>query len=214
MPAAGFEQYLAQCSDDVTAASATGGTLPGCGDGAIDAPGEHCDGSDLGGESCASLGFAGGALACDGSCTFDTSTCQSAVTLAAVHQDVSPMTSLTVLASTPVWCGLDGSCEVAVNGPNVQTRLAGSGTFSGLDCAPTASTTNPIKVELRSGTCGTALSGGDLDVTMGTTAWAPGTPGGTATSFTGGECVVLRFTAAANADPATVRCSVKQVAGS
>lgn len=213
VPAAGFEQYLAQCSDDVTAASATGGSLPGCGDGAIDVPGEQCDGNDLGGATCTSLGFAGGILACDGSCTFDTASCQSAAALAAVHQDVSPMTSLSVSSTTPVYCGLDGSCEVDANGPNVQTRLAGSGTFTGLDCAPTGGTTNPIKVELRSGTCGTALAGGDLDVTMGTTAWSPGTPGGTATSFTGGECVVLRFSAAANAGQATVRCSVKQVAG-
>jgi len=214
VPAGGFEQYLAQCSDDVAAASATGGSLPACGDGAIDVPGEQCDGSDLGGETCTSLGFAGGLLACDGSCAFDTASCQSAAPLAAVHQDVSPMTSLLVLSTTPVYCGLDGSCEVAANGPNVQTRLAGSGTLTGLDCAPTGSTTNPIKVELRSGTCGTALEGGDLDVTMGTTAWAPGTAGGTATTFAGGQCVVLRFSAAANAGQATVRCSVKQSAGS
>ena len=214
VPAAGFEQYLAQCSDDVAAASAAGGSLPACGDGAIDVPGEQCDGSDLGGETCTSLGFAGGLLACDGSCAFVTSSCQTAATLTAVHHDVSPMTSLTVLSTTPVYCGLDGSCEVDENGPNVQTRLAGSGTFTGLDCAPTGNTTNPIKVELRSGTCGTALAGGDLAVTMGTTAWAPGTPGGTATTFAGGQCVVLRFSALANADQATVRCSVKQSAGS
>lgn len=214
VPVAGFEQYLEQCSDDVAAASAAGGSLPACGDGAIDVPGEQCDGDDLGGASCTSLGFAGGVLACDGSCAFDTASCHSAAALAAVHQDVSPITSLSVSSTTPVYCGLDGSCEVDANGPNVQTRLAGSGTFTGLDCAPTGNTTNPIEVELRSGTCGTALAGGDLEVTMGTTAWAPGTPGGTATSFAGGQCVVLRFSAAANADQATVRCSVKQTAGS
>ena len=213
-PVSGFDQYLAQCSDDVAAASVAGGSLPACGDGVIDVPGEQCDDSDLGGASCASLGFAGGALACDGSCSFDTASCQSAGGLSAVHQDVSPMTSLLVTSTTPVYCGLDGSCEVAPNGPNVQTRLAGSGTFTGLDCAPTGSTTNPIKVEMRTGTCGTTLAGGDLEVTMGTTAWAPGTPGGAATSFVGGQCVVLRFSAAASADQATVRCSVKQVAGS
>lgn len=214
VPAAGFEQYLGQCSDDVAAASATGGSLPGCGNGIVDVPGEQCDGSDLAGATCTSLGFAGGALACDGGCALDTASCQSTATLAAVHQDVSPITSLSVSSTTPVYCGLDGSCEVDANGPNVQTRLAGSGTFAGLDCAPTGSTTNPIKVELRSGTCGTALAGGDLEVTMGTTAWAPGTPGGTATPFTGGQCVVLRFSAAVSATSATIRCSVKQVAGS
>ncbi len=213
-PVSGFDQYLAQCSDDVVAASVMGGSLPACGDGSIDVPGEQCDGSDLGGASCVSLGFAGGALACDGSCVFDTGPCQSAASLSAVHQDVSPLTDLIVASTTPVYCGLDGSCEVTANGPNVQTRLAGSGTFTGLDCAPTGSTTNPIKVELRAGACGTALTSGDLGVTMGTTAWAAGTPDGTATSFAGGQCVVLRFSAAASADQATVRCSVKQVAGS
>ena len=82
-PVSGFDQYLAQCSDDVVAASVMGGSLPACGDGSIDVPGEQCDGSDLGGASCASLGFAGGALACNGSCAFDTATCQSAASLAA-----------------------------------------------------------------------------------------------------------------------------------
>jgi hypothetical protein len=44
-----------------------------CGDGAI-SQGEDCDGTLLGGESCASLGFASGRLACR-QCHFDTSRC-------------------------------------------------------------------------------------------------------------------------------------------
>ncbi|MCX4241954.1 hypothetical protein [Paraliomyxa miuraensis] len=56
----------------------TGGTTgggPGCGNGAID-PGEQCDGLDLQGFDCASLGLGGGVLACDPiTCTFDTSMC-------------------------------------------------------------------------------------------------------------------------------------------
>ena len=45
-----------------------------CGDGTID-PGEECEPSDLGGESCVSLGFRPGTLACAPGCTFDTSGC-------------------------------------------------------------------------------------------------------------------------------------------
>jgi hypothetical protein len=49
----------------------------GCGDGAI-SPGEQCDGADLQGFTCMSLGLNGGTLACDPvMCTFDTSMCMS-----------------------------------------------------------------------------------------------------------------------------------------
>jgi cysteine-rich repeat protein len=47
-----------------------------CGDGSVGGP-EECDGSDLGGETCASRGFTGGNLACSASCAFDTSGCTS-----------------------------------------------------------------------------------------------------------------------------------------
>jgi cysteine-rich repeat protein len=48
--------------------------LTTCGDGAIQ-PGEQCDGLNLDGQTCVSQGFAGGTLACDGNCQFDTSAC-------------------------------------------------------------------------------------------------------------------------------------------
>jgi hypothetical protein len=47
---------------------------PVCGNG-VKETGEQCDGGDLGGESCITLGFSGGTLACTGSCQFDTSAC-------------------------------------------------------------------------------------------------------------------------------------------
>jgi hypothetical protein len=47
-----------------------------CGN-AILETGEDCDGSDLGGQTCADLGFASGALSCSGACTFDTSACSN-----------------------------------------------------------------------------------------------------------------------------------------
>lgn len=47
-----------------------------CGNEEIE-PGEECDGSDLGAESCVSLGFVSGTLACTPACTFDTSACSN-----------------------------------------------------------------------------------------------------------------------------------------
>ena len=37
--------------------------------------GESCDGGDLNGQSCSTLGYFAGSLGCSGSCTFDTSGC-------------------------------------------------------------------------------------------------------------------------------------------
>ncbi len=39
--------------------------------------GEQCDGTDLGGASCTSQGYAGGSLSCNSNCTFNTSQCTS-----------------------------------------------------------------------------------------------------------------------------------------
>lgn len=76
-----FEAYLVQCSDDTTAASG-GAALPAytesqCGNGSIDAP-EQCDGANLAGASCTSLGFPGGTLGCSAGCGFDVSGCAPA----------------------------------------------------------------------------------------------------------------------------------------
>jgi hypothetical protein len=45
-----------------------------CGDSTVNL-GEDCDGASLGGQTCASLGFQSGTLACAPDCTFDTSEC-------------------------------------------------------------------------------------------------------------------------------------------
>ncbi|HDP36736.1 MAG TPA: hypothetical protein ENN27_02525, partial [Candidatus Atribacteria bacterium] len=59
---------LAQYSVDITA------MVPGCGDGVIQSD-EECDGDNLGGATCVSLGFSGGILSCRNDCTFDISSC-------------------------------------------------------------------------------------------------------------------------------------------
>jgi hypothetical protein len=51
-----------------------GGTLPGCGNAMIEGV-ESCDGADLGGATCASLGYDGGGLSCTAGCGFDVSGC-------------------------------------------------------------------------------------------------------------------------------------------
>ncbi len=61
---------LANCTLDV---SSCGGR---CGDGNTDSSdAEDCDGADLNGNSCQTLGASGGNLACKADCTFDTSGC-------------------------------------------------------------------------------------------------------------------------------------------
>ncbi len=53
-----------------------GGVSSNCGDGVVEGV-EQCDGANLAGQSCSSLGYAGGALQCAGNCTFDTSQCSN-----------------------------------------------------------------------------------------------------------------------------------------
>ncbi|MEP7125869.1 MAG: DVUA0089 family protein [Byssovorax sp.] len=51
-----------------------GAPPPGCGDGKVVFP-EQCDGADLGGATCKSVGFEGGAISCGKSCQLDESKC-------------------------------------------------------------------------------------------------------------------------------------------
>ncbi len=60
---------LAAC-DESTSATST------CGDGVIDV-GEQCDGGNLGGNACTSLGYYSGNLVCSDQCTFDITQCQA-----------------------------------------------------------------------------------------------------------------------------------------
>ena len=64
------------CTFDTTACVRS--TVPGCGNGMKEGT-EECDGADLGGATCGSLGFNnGGTLACTAGCGFDTSGCACA----------------------------------------------------------------------------------------------------------------------------------------
>jgi len=69
-----------------------------CGDGVVDSPSEQCDRSDLGGATCTTLGFTGGALACDNTCHYDTTQCTGCTA-----------------ASCTNGCCFGDQCEVGVN---------------------------------------------------------------------------------------------------
>lgn len=71
----GTPYYTAPVAGSGGSAGTGGESL--CGNGIIDrAAGEQCDGTDLDGETCASLGHSGGSLACYAtSCTYDIRMC-------------------------------------------------------------------------------------------------------------------------------------------
>ncbi len=66
----------AGCTFDASACTGT----PFCGDGAINQSSEECDGADLAGKSCQSLGLGGGTLACRYTCELQTAGCDFAST--------------------------------------------------------------------------------------------------------------------------------------
>ncbi len=63
--------------------SVTWGSSGACGNGNINA-GEQCDGSNLNGQTCTTLGFYGGVLRCNADCTFDATQCG---TLSCLYSD-------------------------------------------------------------------------------------------------------------------------------
>lgn len=63
-------------TDPLTTTTTTTGPTVVCGDGVVEAP-EECDGADLAGQTCATLGFTGGTLTCAANCAFDKTQCVS-----------------------------------------------------------------------------------------------------------------------------------------
>lgn len=70
------EQLIGECNADLAACEdgLNACQNPLCGDDSAGV-GEQCDGTDLNGASCASLGFVGGSLSCGITCELDTSNC-------------------------------------------------------------------------------------------------------------------------------------------
>ncbi|EDM81827.1 hypothetical protein PPSIR1_05153 [Plesiocystis pacifica SIR-1] len=108
--------------DDTT----TGGSE--CGNGTIEAP-EECDALDLGGASCASLGFASGQLACTADCMLDTSDCSDMQATTTVTLDGYGYDSdaFGIAASCEVpggdSCAVDGPWPAVENGCSVECPI-------------------------------------------------------------------------------------------
>jgi hypothetical protein len=147
-------------------AVAPGGALPACGDGVIDAVGEQCDQSDLGGATCAELGgHPDGTLSCDGSCRFATSGCVSD-------------------------CAADGG----VDAPGICWMLATSNTLScDAVCAATGRTCNLAATRNHAGSGGDLETCETLvEALVPGTAGNPGTEGDTGCGPEGAlGCVLL-----------------------
>lgn len=74
----GFDSGTLSCTSSCSSYTAnctnTPPPVPPCGDGILN-PGENCDGANLNGQTCASLGFKSGALSCSPSCSYYTANC-------------------------------------------------------------------------------------------------------------------------------------------
>ncbi len=88
---------LGEIGWQIDSCSNGGGDPPVCGNNTKET-GEECDGADLGGSTCQDLGFDDGTLACDGSCSFDTSGC---------FNNDPPTCSLAQKGES---CGVDADC--------------------------------------------------------------------------------------------------------
>lgn len=65
---------IGQYQNQISLGTGTGGG-PSCDNDNIQESGEACDGTDLSGETCVTLGYTGGSLSCSASCTFVTTSC-------------------------------------------------------------------------------------------------------------------------------------------
>ncbi len=63
------------CTDDCTISESNCEGTGSCGDGIIQTPYETCDGENLDGQTCISLNYHPGTLACASNCAFDTTSC-------------------------------------------------------------------------------------------------------------------------------------------
>lgn len=67
--------YIAGQATSVAGILSGAEAIPDCGDDSVNVAGEQCDGSDLDGYTCSSLGYFAGSLSCSGTCDFDASGC-------------------------------------------------------------------------------------------------------------------------------------------
>ena len=83
---------------------------------------EQCDMSDLGGQTCQTLGFGGGTLSCTAQCTFDTNSCTVADTTPPVRSNGSPsgvLPSGTTTINLMLNTNEAATCKYSIT-PNIQ----------------------------------------------------------------------------------------------
>ncbi|HEV8323189.1 MAG TPA: hypothetical protein VG389_16355 [Myxococcota bacterium] len=128
----------------------------GCGNGAIEGS-EACDGANLAGATCASLGmgFDGGTLACNADCTYDTAACTTPGGVPTVPVPQRPLNGHYLeMPSTVVnlgWTGATGAGPITYDvGLATEPSFAASTTESGLTTTavtptlPPGATTPPV----------------------------------------------------------------------
>jgi len=99
-------QGVVTANTNAIATALNGGVLPGCGDGSVNVAGEQCDGMDLDGYTCTSLGQVG-SLACNVSCDFDVAGCSDCASVGGVE--------------------VGGSCWFLSSGTDCDTTCASAG---------------------------------------------------------------------------------------
>ncbi|MFH1130734.1 MAG: hypothetical protein V1754_05325, partial [Pseudomonadota bacterium] len=117
------------------------GTVPqDCGNGKVD-PGEECDKQDLSGQTCQTLGYTGGTLACDSACKIDKTGCTGTPTGKQFGEKCNGSTE----------CANNMMCVLFNEG----------GTKEGY-CTPVCSETKPCPTFPQGAECAFQLQSGDL----------------------------------------------------
>jgi hypothetical protein len=98
--------------------SSNGGSAQ-CGNGVLDSD-EQCDGTNLNGQTCTSLGYDSGTLACNSSCQYDTSNCQTTVV-------TCPITGKEIVAKSGSRPDVQAAVDAAGSGDTVRIP---AGSFS------------------------------------------------------------------------------------
>ena len=119
------------CASGQTCANGqcTGGTTtqPVCGDGKAEGS-EICDGADLKGATCQSLGFLGGTLRCGPNCTYDFSTCTSPSCTTAADCPQGPAGDCQKAVCTSGTCGFEtDNADVPVDSNQCTTGTCAGG---------------------------------------------------------------------------------------
>jgi len=163
--------------------SGTGGSTGSCGNGVLE-PGEACDGTDLGGETCESLGFdPAGDLACTADCQLDVSGCGVAGCDASApptgacgpncthcnDPEVCTIDCSVEPCTTDHNCQEDLDCEILCNGPEAcrgrKLNCPADGGRCTVRCTGDRACES-FKLNCAAGVC-TAICGAGVDVCSG-----------------------------------------------